>query len=297
MYAAKNQGRGCFHYFTQTMQEAVQRRVRLSGDLHRALGEGQFRLCFQPIVALADGRIEKAEALIRWDHPTRGLVLPTEFIPLAEEIRLVGKIDEWVFRTAAAQAAAWRKSHSPSFQISVNSSPTQLRNHADTDNAWFEYLKELGVSAAAIVVEVTEGQLMDTTSEVAGKRLLRFRDAGIQVAIDDFGTGYSSLSYLIRFDIDYLKIDRSFVHGLGREPEALALVEAIVVMAHKLGIKVVAEGIEEPVQRDLLLAMGCDFGQGYLFSRPVRAEQFEALLAQQGSAPRLEQDVLGATSA
>lgn len=281
MYAAKYQGRNCYNYFTAAMQEAAQKRMRLSADLHQALIERQFCLCYQPIVDLPQGHIHKAEALIRWNHPTRGMVMPGEFVPLAEETRLVGQIDDWVFREAARQTAKWRAQYVESFQVSVNSSPTQLRNQADSDQAWFDHLKSISLPGSAIVVEVTEGQLIDTSSDVALKRLLRFRDAGIQVAIDDFGTGYSSLAYLRRFDIDYLKIDRTFTQGLGREADALALVEAIIVMAHKLGLKVIAEGIETEEQMKLLIATGCDYGQGYLFSRPVSAEKFEELLAVQ----------------
>ncbi len=283
MYAAKYQGKNCYNYFTRTMQDAAQKRMRLSADLHLALSEQQFHLCYQPIVDLARGSIHKAEALIRWDHPTRGLVSPAEFVPLAEETRLIGQIDDWVFREAAAQAAKWRADFVENFQVSVNSSPTQLRSQADSDELWFDYLRSINLPGEAIVVEVTEGQLMDTSSDVALKRLLRFRDAGIQVAIDDFGTGYSSLAYLRRFDIDYLKIDRSFIQELGKEADALALVEAIIVMAHKLGLEVIAEGIETTTQRDLLVATGCDYGQGYLFSRPVRAAAFEELLKQRNS--------------
>jgi diguanylate cyclase (GGDEF)-like protein/PAS domain S-box-containing protein len=278
MYVAKSQGRNRFNYFTPAMQEAAQTRMRLASDLRGALAANQFRVVYQPIVTLANGAIHKAEALIRWQHPTRGLVSPAEFIPIAEETGMIVDIGDWVFREAARQVARWRASHHAQFHISVNVSPAQFR-HEGTINfrAWFDYLQELGLPGQSIVVEITEGLLLDAGAAITDQ-LLAFRDAGIRVSLDDFGTGYSSLSYLKKFDIDYLKIDQSFVRNLQANSDDMALCEAIIVMAHKLGLKVIAEGVETEEQRGLLAAAGCNYGQGYLFSKPVPTEQFDALL-------------------
>jgi EAL domain-containing protein (putative c-di-GMP-specific phosphodiesterase class I) len=245
--------------------------------LHEALANGQFRLVYQPIVDLATGDIHKAEALIRWQHPTRGLVSPAEFIPVAEATGMIIDIGEWVFQEATRQVAQWRAKQHVEFQVSINKSPVQFQKEGDGHLAWFEHLRELGLPGQSIVVEITEGLLMDADTAIT-RQLLAFRDAGIQVSLDDFGTGYSSLSYLKKFDIDYLKIDQSFTRNLSPEADDLALCEAIIVMAHKLGIKVIAEGIETEEQCDLLIAAGCDYGQGYLFSKPVPADEFERLL-------------------
>jgi diguanylate cyclase (GGDEF)-like protein/PAS domain S-box-containing protein len=277
MYAAKQQGRNRCSYFTPSMQEAAQARMRLANDLRGALSGEQFRLYYQPIIELATGAIHKAEALIRWEHPKVGLVSPADFIPVAEETGLIIEIGDFVFQEAARQCQIWRTAFHPSFQISVNKSPVQFRNERTLHN-WTDQLKALGLPGQSIVVEITEGLLMDANTLVTDK-LLQFRDAGIQVSLDDFGTGYSSLSYLQRFDIDYIKIDQSFVRHLAPGSNNMALCEAIIVMAHKLNMKVIAEGVETAQQRDLLSAAGCDFGQGYLFSRPLPATEFESFMS------------------
>jgi diguanylate cyclase (GGDEF)-like protein/PAS domain S-box-containing protein len=277
MYAAKAQGRNRYSYFTASMQEAAQSRKRLVSDLRMAISGNQFRVFYQPIVELATGAIHKAEALVRWEHPARGLISPAEFIPVAEQTGMIADIGEWMFRCAARQAAVWRAAYHPAFQISVNVSPMQFQNEGIDQAGWLGNLRELQLSGQSVVVEITEGLLMDARPEITGQ-LLTFRDYGVQVAIDDFGTGYSSLSYLKKFDIDYIKIDQSFVRNLAPGSDDLALCEAIIVMAHKLGMKVVAEGVETDTQRQLLCASGCDYAQGYLFSRPVPASEFERLL-------------------
>ncbi len=277
MYAAKKLGRNCFQYFTTSMQEDALSRMALIKDLRVALPNMQFQLYYQPIINLVTGNIYKAEALIRWHHPTRGVVSPLEFIPVAEESGLIIDIGDWVFREAAQQCARWRDASHSGFQVSVNTSPVQYMHVDFNVNAWLEYLHTLGLHGGAVAVEITEGLLMKTDSSITDI-LLSFRDAGIQVSLDDFGTGYSSLSYLKKLDIDYLKIDQLFVLNLKPNSEDLALCEAIIVMAHKLGLKVIAEGIETQQQRDLLSAAGCDYGQGYLFSKPVPASEFETLM-------------------
>lgn len=277
MYAAKRSGRNRYSYFTPSMQASAQNRMRLTGDLRLALEKQQFRMVYQPIVELATGSIHKAEALIRWDHPSRGLVSPAEFIPIAEETELIIGIGDWVFRKTANQAAIWRELLHPEFQISINKSPAQFR-HDDGrpgNYLWSDYLASLGLPGQSLIIEITEGLLLDANSTVI-ERMRRLRESGIQISLDDFGTGYSSLSYLKKFDIDYLKIDQSFVRNLTPESDDMALCEAIIVMAHKLGIKVIAEGIETAAQSILLGSAGCDYGQGYYFSQPVSAECFEA---------------------
>jgi diguanylate cyclase (GGDEF)-like protein/PAS domain S-box-containing protein len=279
MYAAKNLGRNQFHYFTPSMQESAHRRMRLANDLRGALAGNQFQVVYQPIVDLSTGFIRKAEALLRWQHPLRGLVSPDEFIPIAEETGLINSIGEWVFREAAAQAAHWRRQYHSQFQISVNMSPVQFRKASISRDATVDSLQKNGMQprSGEIVVEITERLLLDANPAVI-EQLLLFRDAGVQVSLDDFGTGYSSLAYLKKFHIDYLKIDQSFVLKLEPDSDDMALCEAIVVMAHKLGLKVIAEGIETPQQRQLLAAASCDFGQGYLFSKALPAQEFEWLL-------------------
>ncbi|HEU0220318.1 MAG TPA: PAS domain S-box protein [Gallionella sp.] len=277
MYAAKNAGRNRFNYFTQSMQQTAQARMRLVNDLRGALAAGQLRLYFQPIVELATGRIHKTEALIRWQHPLRGMVSPAEFIPLAEETGLILEIGDWVFREAVREAKRWRASYDPEFQVSVNMSPVQFHGESSPCRQWPAHLREAGLPGQSLVIEITEGVLLEKEPVVMDK-LLRFRDANIQISLDDFGTGYSSLSYLQKFDIDYLKIDQSFTCKLEAGSSSMALSEAIIVMAHRLGMKVIAEGVETEAQRTLLAVAGCDYGQGYLFSRPVPAEEFEELL-------------------
>lgn len=278
MYVAKGLGRNRFSFFTPALQEAALLRLRMIGELNTALAEQQFKVYFQPIVELSSGNIFKAEALLRWQHPQRGLVSPMEFIPLAEETGMINPIGEWVFMESARYARRWSEMTGNShFQISVNKSPVQFRSKGLSQETWVNHLREIGLAGRCITIEITEGLLLNRDDDTA-KQLLHYRDAGIQVSIDDFGTGYSALSYLKKFDIDYLKIDQSFVRNMVEDPADQALCEAIVVMAHKLGLKVIAEGVETPAQRDLLLAVGCDYGQGYLFARPMPAEQFEAML-------------------
>jgi len=278
MYLAKNTGRNRYSYFTKSMQEAAHTRMRIATDLRSALAHDQFRLAYQPIVELATGHIHKAEALIRWQHPTHGLISPADFIAIAEETGLIVAIGDWVFRNAVKQVMHWRAQHDPEFQISINKSPVQFHNPNNHHQSWFDYLQMLGLPGQCVVIEITEGLLLDANISTSDQ-LLKFRDAGVQVALDDFGTGYSSLSYIKKFDIDYIKIDQSFVRNLETDSDDLVLCQAIIVMAHKLGIKVIAEGVETAIQRDLLMAAGCDYGQGYLFSKPIPPDKFAALIS------------------
>ena len=274
MYSAKRHGRNRYHYFTPLMQERTQVKMQVSNDLRSALVDNQFVMYYQPILDLATGAIHKAEALIRWLHPKYGLVGPADFIAIAEETGLIVEMGDWVFLEVARQTQQWRKLYDPNFQISFNMSPVQFHNEKTNHENWFEYLHTLGLPGKSMVVEITEGLLLDASPIVAAK-LLAFHNAGLQISLDDFGTGYSSLSYLNKFDIDYLKIDQSFVKNLTPNSSDIVLCEAITVMAHKLGIQVIAEGIESAGQHELLTKAGCDFGQGYLFSRPLPAKEFE----------------------
>jgi EAL domain-containing protein (putative c-di-GMP-specific phosphodiesterase class I) len=205
------------------------------------------------------------------------MVSPAAFIPIAESSGLIVDIGDWVFQQAAVQVEKWRRTLHPDFQISVNRSPVQFR-HVDPGQAsWGMQMQAMGLPGDALVVEITEGLLLDT-SDVVGDQLLAFGDAGIKVSLDDFGTGYSSLAYLQKFDIDYIKIDQSFVRHLIPDSTDLALCKAIIVMAHALGMKVIAEGVETEQQRQLLMDAGCDYGQGYLFARPIGADELETLV-------------------
>lgn len=281
MYAAKAAGRNRSSYFTPVMQEAAQAKMRLGNDLRIALAQEQFEVYFQPIVEFNSGMIRKAEALIRWNHPIIGLINPNDFLPVAEDTGLIIEIGDWMFREAAVQSLIWRKDF-PEFQLSVNKSPAQFQRDRLNHAGWFADMQELGVPPKAIVIEITEDLLLNASQSVKSQ-LYDFRDAGMQVAIDDFGTGHSSLSYLKKFDIDYLKIDSSFVRNLKSDNDDMALCEAIIVMAHKLGIKVIAEGVETQEQASLLAKAGCDFGQGFYYSKPVPVSEFELLLYSQMS--------------
>lgn len=276
MYAAKTNGRNCCSYFTSSMRKATEIRSRIAYELRHALREEQLFLMYQPIVNLTTGQIHKAEALIRWRHPERGTIYPTEFISIAEESNLISEIGDWVFKQAVSQVATWQANYYANFQISINKSPKQFISKISD---WVNHLREKKLNGQSIIVEITENLLLDV-HELVVKQLLNFRDAGVQVAIDDFGTGYSSLSYLKKFDIDYLKIDQSFISNLDSKSNDRILCEAVITMAHRLGMKVVAEGVETDSQKQLLIAMGCDYGQGYFFSKPLTIEHFEAFLQQ-----------------
>lgn len=273
MYEAKRSGRNRFIFFKPHMQKATNARAGIANDLHRALQDEQFELHYQPIVTLATGEVAKAEALIRWRHPTRGLILPGEFIPIAEETGIIADIGDWVFRAAAQQTAKWRDEFGARICVSVNVSPAQFRQGARRMQGYAELLRKFGLGEGEMVVEITEGVLLDATADVR-MMLAGLREAGVRIALDDFGTGYSSLAYLKQFDINYLKIDRAFIRGLADDASDLAICEAIIVMAHRLGIEVVAEGIETDAQRLLLVGSRCDFGQGYLFNRPLPVDKF-----------------------
>ncbi|MBU2965933.1 EAL domain-containing protein [Amphritea sp. 2_MG-2023] len=277
MYAAKQNGRNCFQYFTREMQEEAVKRMRLIADLRRAVTEHQFVLYYQPQVLMTDRSICKAEALIRWQHPEKGLVMPDEFIPTAEESHLILSIGSWVLEEATKTVLMLQQQYNPDFQLSVNISPVQFESLDSNISSWLEQLSSMGLSGQSVVAEITEGMMMSRSTEIREK-MNAFKAAGVQVALDDFGTGYSSLAYISEYDIDYLKIDQYFVKNLALSSDAYTLCKAIIMMAHNLGIKVVAEGIETEQQHRLLLDLGCDYGQGYLYSKAVDLDAFEQLL-------------------
>ncbi len=274
MYAAKSSGRNCSHYFTPSMQAAAFQRMRTANDLRSAVQASQLLVHYQPIVELATGKISKAEALVRWDHPERGLVYPGEFIPVAEDSGLITAVGDEVFAQSVRQTARWR-TICPDFQVTVNKSPAQFRGDGRQQERWLELLRTFGLSGDSIVVEITEGLLLDAHPPIA-RTLGNLHGAGIRIALDDFGTGYSSLAYLRKFEIDFVKIDRSFTANLLPDSDGLAICEAIIVMAHKLGIQVIAEGVETETQKNLLIQAGCDYAQGFLFAPALAAEEFEA---------------------
>ncbi len=276
MYKAKQTGRSRFNYFTPSMQALAQERQTLISDLHNALEFKEFELFYQPILDMKTGKIIKAEALIRWNHPTKGLVCPDDFIPLSEKCGVIVAIGDWVFKEAASQSKEWLDKYKLDLQISINKSPIQFKFESKAES-WVKYINDINLSSENIVIEITENVLMDNENDILDK-LLKLREAGFQIALDDFGTGYSSISYLKKFAIDYIKIDRSFVSNLTSDSQDMILCEAMIGLAHKLGLKVIAEGIETQSQNELLNFLNCDYGQGYLFSKPIPANEFASLL-------------------
>lgn len=278
MYAAKNAGRNRFCHFEPALQAAALARAALISDLRGALAGGQFSLAFQPIVDMHTRRINKAEALLRWQHPVRGNVSPADFIPVAEQSGQIIAIGDWVFQQAAAVLGELRAEVDPDFEISINVSPVQFQNDHGLPARWLAYLAERGIDPRGMTVEITEGLLLDVTDQVRTS-LAALGRAGMQIALDDFGTGYSSLAYLKKFDIDFLKIDRAFVDHIETDAEDRALCQAIVAMAHTLGLRVTVEGVETAGQFALMRHMACDYAQGYFLSRAVPAASLKLLCA------------------
>ena len=282
MYSAKQHGRGNFRRYTPGMDAGTEERVQLESDLHNALTENQFQLYYQPKVDTRTGEVRSAEALIRWLHPTRGIVSPAEFIPLAEECGLIGAIGAWVIREACRQTRAWQIDGVPTLRVSVNLSASQFADSGLVDSIRIA-LDDAGLQARYLEVELTESAVMsDPEKSIA--ILEQLSAMGVLVSVDDFGTGYSSMSYLRRFPIDKLKIDRVFINEIVSRPEDASIVRAIVSLAHSLRLKVVAEGVETPAQLDFLKTAGCDEYQGYHFSRPLPAAEFEHLIRESHSA-------------
>jgi diguanylate cyclase (GGDEF)-like protein len=281
MYSAKQNGRGTFRRYAAGMHAGTEDRVQLESDLHNAVTQNQFTLYYQPKVDTQTGEVRSAEALIRWIHPTRGVVSPVDFIPLAEECGLIGAIGGWVIREACRQARAWQIDGVPSLRVSVNLSASQFRDSGLVDSIRGA-LDDAGLPARYLEVELTESAVMsDPEQSIA--ILEQLSAMGVLVSVDDFGTGYSSMSYLRRFPIDKLKIDRVFINEIVSRPEDASIVRAIVSLAHSLHLKVVAEGVETPAQLEFLKTANCDEYQGYHFSRPLPAAEFERLIRESHS--------------
>jgi diguanylate cyclase len=277
MTIAKERGGGQALFFQSGMTDSMQERLALENDLRRALAAGEFELYYQPEISIKTGKIVAAEALLRWRHPTKGLIGPSSFISLAEETGLMIPLGEWALREACRQARVWQVERGSSFRVAVNLSATQFR-HQDILQTIRSALSAAGLHGNALEIELTESVLMTNPEESAGI-LKQLRKMGVSVAIDDFGTGYSSLSYLRRFPIDKLKIDRSFIRDLGVNRTDESIVRAIVSLARCVGLQVVAEGVESAEQLDLVARLDCAQWQGYHCCPPQPAERFETMLA------------------
>ena len=292
LHVAKAAGGNRAVYYTSSLQAEAEQRLRLTQDLRIALRVGQLAVHYQPIVEMATQRICKAEALVRWKHPELGMVSPAIFIPIAEASGLIHELGDWVLLEAASHVQQLRKLGHSGIQISVNRSPAQFVSTGArgtlgvvgsanaSGTSWSDQLRALGLPGDSIALEITEGLLLDKGKAVADE-LDAVHAAGISISLDDFGTGYSALAYLQRYPIDIVKIDRSFVANLEPGSRNLALCRSIIRMSHDLGMRVVAEGVETVVERDLLMEAGCDFAQGYLFGRPMPADEFQKLLLAQ----------------
>ncbi len=289
MYTAKERGRNNVQCYAEGMSAGTQDRVRTESELHEALHGGQFELHYQPKVDTANGRINSAEALIRWRHPQRGLLPPADFIGIADDCGLLDDIGEWVLHEACRQAKAWQEAGLPRLRVAVNLAPSQFRL-ANLVDQIRRALDAAQLDPQLLEVELTESAVMSDAEESI-LILEAISSMGVLVSVDDFGTGYSSMSYLRRFPIDKLKIDRCFVEEMTRRSEDASIVRAIISLAHSLHLKVIAEGVETPEQLALLADLGCDQYQGFYFSPALAADKFVALVKQsQANQPALEED-------
>jgi len=279
MYQAKENGRHSYRFFKPAMNVQAVERQSIEEDLRRALDRQEFSLHYQPKIDLASGSITGAEALIRWMHPTRGLISPAQFIPVAEDSGLILPIGNWVLQEACRQGRAWVEAGLPATTMAVNVSAVQFRDEHFLEGV-FSILDDTGMRPESLELELTESVLMKRV-EATASLLQTLRERGIQIAIDDFGTGYSSLSYLRKFPVDALKIDQSFVRQITAGSTDTTIVSAVISMARSLGIRVVAEGVETEEQLAFLREHQCEEGQGYLFGRPMPAMQFSQLLSRQ----------------
>ncbi|NJN76696.1 MAG: EAL domain-containing protein, partial [Synechococcaceae cyanobacterium RL_1_2] len=281
MYQAKDAGKSRYAVFKQTMHDETLRRVDMESSLRRAIINQEFVVYYQPIIALTQGTISGFEALIRWQHPSKGMISPQEFIPIAEETGLIVQIGAWVLEESCRQINHWHESiaHTTDLTMSINLSSRQLKKNSIIEQI-DDILNSTGVNKHRIKLEITESLLMQNI-ETATQLLEAMRAMGLKLSLDDFGTGYSSLSYLHRFPLNTLKVDRSFVSRIGVNGENSAIVNAIVTLAHSMEMDIVAEGIETKEQMDYLRKLGCEYGQGYYFSAPVDGHKAEQLLLEQ----------------
>jgi diguanylate cyclase (GGDEF)-like protein len=282
MYRAKSRGKGRYAIFEPGMHTAIVERLDLEVDLKGAIERDELMLAYQPIFSLRSGTVAGVEALVRWQHPTRGVVLPEHFVPLAEESGVIRELGRWVLRTACHQGALWRAKYPghPGLQIGVNVSGAQLREPGLVEEV-AEALAAAQLDASGLTLEITETALMESFETAIGL-LDELKELGVDLAIDDFGIGYSSLRYLRRLPLDNLKVEKSFIDGIGRPDDEPALLQAIVDLAEIFGLTVIAEGIERPEQRERLLQLGCDLGQGHLLSEALPGAEADALLFRLG---------------
>ena len=291
MYEAKALGRNRYQYFSLEMRISAQTRMRTINELREAVSKEQFEVYYQPIVCFKTGKIVKAECLIRWKHPTQGLLGADSIIRLAEETNMIVDIGNWIFYRATERLVEWRQKYHSDFKMSVNTSPAQYIDDGCVVSDWFAHLDKLKLPYDSLIVEITEGLLLNLDDNVMNK-LDALRKGGVKIALDDFGTGYSSLAYLQKIHTDFLKIDRSFVNNIMYDDKTRALCHELIKIAHIYETEVIAEGIESIEQSKILAESGCDFGQGFLYSKPVSAEEFEVLLQQQQ--PKLIKKTQGA---
>ncbi len=276
MHHAKNEGRDTYRFYAGAMNSAARRLLTMEANLHRALEREELILHFQPQIELASGRICGAETLLRWHHQGKDLIMPNEFIPLAEESGLIDRLGEWTIRSACEQARRWQEEGLAPLQLSVNLSSRQFwKEHLTASVA--RSLAQTGLEPRWLHLEITESILMQNRAGTIAT-LQFLKELGVGIALDDFGTGYSSLSYLKQFPLDGLKIDQSFVHDLHHGRQSILIVRAIIALAHGLGLRVIAEGVENPQQLDRLRREGCDLVQGFLISRPLPAAEFADFL-------------------
>ena len=295
MYRAKSDGKNRIVSFEPAMQARVARRLRLETELRRSVDNGDFALHYQPLVDLETLDVVGAEALLRWRHPDRGLLLPTAFVDIAEDTGLILPLGRWVLEQAARDAAAWQDVAGAPFSVSANLSPSQLHD-PDLVAIVVAILQDAGLPPESLIVEITENLLLKD-AELARSRLAALRSVGVRVAVDDFGTGYSSFAYLDRYPVDILKIDRSFVGSLGGRPRAAVLVRSILELAKAFDLETVAEGIESTEQLRTLRSLGCRFGQGFRFAVPRPAEQITAMLQSDSLAAMREESSSPAAAA
>jgi diguanylate cyclase (GGDEF)-like protein len=288
MYRAKAIGTGRVEVFDEGMRARLTERIAIESELRRALVHDELRIFYQPVVSLPYSEVVGVEALLRWEHPVRGLLEPAEFMHIAESTGLIVPIGEWVLEQACRQAVTWQAARGEGkvpIRMSVNLSPRQVAR-SDVGASVARILRSTGLAAELLDLEISEGSLHEE-GEASGQTLRELKDVGVRLVLDDFGTGYASLGHLKRFTIDALKIDRSFVDGLGRDTEDSAIVGAVLSMARALDVGVTAEGVETSDQLRRLREQGCDFAQGYLFSRPAPAGELAELLDVGGARERL----------
>ena len=282
MYHAKQRGKNNYQYYTQSINAALQEKLIIESRLHQAMDNNEMSLLYQPIVSAVTGEIIGCEALLRWNSPELGMISPTTFIPMTEENGLIVSLGNWVIEEVILQIQSWQRANIQVVPVSVNVSGVQLR-HGDLAGVIKGLLDEIGIDPALLTLELTESTLIDAV-EHSVNTLREIKALGVRISLDDFGTGYSSLSYLRKFQIDVLKIDRSFVQDIETRQDDAELTRAIIAMSHSLGLPVIVEGVETKGQRDILKRYGADTLQGYLFYYPLSIDELSRKLRQKPEA-------------